>query len=54
LSQEELKTTGVLEHINDVLFQVQIEEGSLTCKNCGKEYEIKNGIPNMVLNDDEV
>ncbi|RLD42227.1 MAG: Trm112 family protein [Bacteroidetes bacterium] len=26
----------------------EIIEGSLKCKNCGKEYEIKEGIPKML------
>lgn len=54
LSQEEMKKPEILNYIHHVLFEVIIEEGSLVCKNCGKQYEIKNGIPNMVLNDDEV
>ena len=26
----------------------------MTCPNCERVYEIKNGIPNMLLNEDEV
>ena len=54
LSKDDLKNSEILTYIHHILFEVLIEEGSLICKNCGKEYEIKNGIPNMVLNDDEV
>ena len=37
-----------------ILFEIQIVEGSLVCLNCGREYEIKNGIPDFVLKDDEL
>ena len=36
------------------LFEVEIEEGNLVCANCGREYMIKRGIPDMVLKDDEI
>jgi multifunctional methyltransferase subunit TRM112 len=29
-------------------------EGALVCPNCARRYPIKNGIPNMLLNEDEV
>jgi len=29
-------------------------EGSLECSNCGRKYPIKNGIPNMILKDEEL
>lgn len=34
--------------------QVEVEEGSLVCPESGKKFPIKNGIPNMLLNEDEV
>ena len=37
-----------------VLLKRQVIEGSLQCPNCAREYEIKSGIPNMLLNEDEV
>ena len=35
-------------------FQVEIVEGSLICPETGREFPIINGIPNMLLNEDEV
>ena len=43
-----------LTYIHHILNEISIEEGSLLCPNCGREYLIKNGIINMVLNDDEI
>lgn len=54
LPHEDLNNPDVLQYINHVLFEVTILDGSLNCNNCGKSYEIKDGVPNMVLNDDEV
>ena len=34
--------------------QIEVEEGSLVCPESGKKFPIKNGIPNMLLNEDEV
>lgn len=28
--------------------QLHVEEGKMTCRNCGHIYPIQNGIPNMV------
>jgi len=37
-----------------VLFQVEITEGELICPESQRKFTIKNGIPNMLLNEDEV
>ncbi|RQM23254.1 hypothetical protein B5M09_002657 [Aphanomyces astaci] len=34
--------------------QTTIIEGELVCNNCGRSYPIKNGIPNMLLEEDEM
>lgn len=33
---------------------IHVTEGALVCPNCARRYPIKNGIPNMLLNEDEV
>jgi len=43
-----------LKKMHELLLQTQIIEGSLQCRGCKREYGIKNGIPNMLLNEDEV
>ena len=40
--------------MNNILFEIIIEDGILKCNNCGREYKIENGITNLMLNDDEI
>lgn len=54
LTNEERENQEILQFIHHLLFEVLINEGSLVCNNCQKLYWIKNGIPNLVLADDEV
>ena len=42
------------EYIHQVMNETLVYEGSLICPNCGREYPIKKGIINMVLQDDEM
>lgn len=37
-----------------VLFQHLIKNGKMTCRGCGHIYVIKDGIPNMLLSEDEI
>jgi uncharacterized protein YbaR (Trm112 family) len=37
-----------------ILVKRQILEGALKCPHCARIYEIKNGIPNMLLDETEV
>ena len=42
-------------YCSNVLFlQVEILEGALVCPETGRKFPISNGIPNMLLNEDEV
>jgi multifunctional methyltransferase subunit TRM112 len=54
LTPEELQNTDVLQYISHVIFEVVILDGTLDCNNCGKSYQVKDGVPNMVLDDNEV
>ena len=54
MTEEQLQDKDVLEYLHNILFEVEIEEGNLVCANCGREYMIKRGIPDMVLKDDEI
>eukprot|EP01117_Protostelium_nocturnum_P003994 TRINITY_DN15267_c0_g1_i1.p1 TRINITY_DN15267_c0_g1~~TRINITY_DN15267_c0_g1_i1.p1 ORF type:complete len:123 (-),score=27.53 TRINITY_DN15267_c0_g1_i1:14-382(-) len=47
-NQEFLKT------LHDIIIDTHIQQGSLTCNNCKRVYPINNGIPNMLLNENEV
>ena len=54
IKEEQMQDKNVLEYVHNILFEVEIEEGNLVCANCGREYMIKRGIPDMVLKDDEI
>ena len=54
MTEEQMKDKNVLEYLHNILFEVEVEEGNLVCANCGREYMIKRGIPDMVLKDDEI
>ena len=54
LSAEDLKNTDTLKYIHHVLFENVIVKGSLICPNCSRDYQIDDGIPNMILKDDEI
>ncbi|KAK7095481.1 multifunctional methyltransferase subunit TRM112-like protein [Littorina saxatilis] len=40
--------------LHHVLLQVEVLEGELVCPETGRKFPISNGIPNMLLNEDEV
>ena len=42
------------EYIHKVIDETLIIEGNLKCPNCKREFPIINGIPDMVLRDDEM
>ncbi|XP_067662802.1 multifunctional methyltransferase subunit TRM112-like protein [Haliotis asinina] len=43
-----------LKQAHHVLMQVEVIEGNLVCPESGRKFPISNGIPNMLLNEDEV
>ena len=45
---------GVLEKTHELLLNRSVITGLLTCPGCSRIYEIKNKIPNMLLEDDEI
>jgi multifunctional methyltransferase subunit TRM112 len=40
--------------LHKLLLEVHVVEGDLECTKCGRVYPVKQGIPNMVLREDEV
>ncbi len=34
--------------------QLIVKEGELICPNCSRSFPIKDGVPNLLLNEDEV
>ena len=43
-----------LENLHRICCTRHITEGTLQCNNCQREYPIKNGVCNMLLNEEEV
>ncbi len=53
LNEETLKNEEILKLLHHVLLEVEIIEGDLECPETGRKFPIKNGIPNMLINEDE-
>jgi multifunctional methyltransferase subunit TRM112 len=51
---ESLNDEEFLKRLHIVLLEVEIIEGELICPETGRKFPISNGIPNMLVNDDEV
>lgn len=43
-----------LRAVHEAVIEFHVLEGKLVCPVCTREYPISNGIPNMLLQDDEV
>ncbi|OQR92391.1 hypothetical protein ACHHYP_03737 [Achlya hypogyna] len=44
----------LLKAVHHVIFDTEIIEGELVCNNCGRSYPISGGVPNMLLEEDEM
>merc|ERR1712149_131438 len=44
----------LLKAVHHALVEIEVIEGHLECPESGRQFPIKNGIPNMLLNEDEV
>eukprot|EP01099_Mayorella_cantabrigiensis_P005395 TRINITY_DN4313_c0_g1_i2.p1 TRINITY_DN4313_c0_g1~~TRINITY_DN4313_c0_g1_i2.p1 ORF type:complete len:146 (-),score=24.50 TRINITY_DN4313_c0_g1_i2:68-442(-) len=49
-----LRDDTFLQNLHTVLLDVEVEEGSLICPNCSRKFPIRQGIPDMLLKQDEV
>ena len=43
-----------LKKVHHVLLEVEVMEGELICPETGRKFPISDGIPNMLINEDEV
>ncbi|KAI4522338.1 hypothetical protein EV122DRAFT_225338 [Schizophyllum commune] len=50
----EMMDDEFLQALHHVLLEIHVEEGVMTCPNCGHKYPISNGIPNMLLAENEI
>eukprot|EP00928_Gymnodinium_smaydae_P072491 TRINITY_DN55844_c0_g1_i1.p2 TRINITY_DN55844_c0_g1~~TRINITY_DN55844_c0_g1_i1.p2 ORF type:complete len:138 (+),score=30.28 TRINITY_DN55844_c0_g1_i1:86-499(+) len=54
ISDSDASNETFLKSLHTVLFDVHVMEGTLVCPQSGREFPVEKGIPNMLLNDDEV
>ena len=53
-AEELRKDTQLLTNLHTVLMDVHLLEGNLICPDTGRKFPVKEGIPNMILHEDEV
>ena len=52
---EELRSNeSFLKYVNHLLFEVHVQEGFLVCPVSSRRFPVKDGIPNMLLHEDEI
>lgn len=51
---ESLEDENWLQELHRILLEVKIMEGNLICPESGRKFPISSGVPNMLLNEDEV
>mmetsp|Transcript_3507 Transcript_3507/g.6401 ORF Transcript_3507/g.6401 Transcript_3507/m.6401 type:complete len:134 (+) Transcript_3507:77-478(+) len=44
----------VIANLHRVLFDIYLVEGWLVCPDTGRKFPVKDGIPNMILHEDEI
>lgn len=54
LTPELLEDDDVIAKLHHALLEVHLEEGALVCPETGRRFPVSQGIPNMLLNEDEV
>lgn len=53
-SEEALEDPEAVQRIHHALLEVHLEEGALICPETQRRFPVSQGIPNMLLNEDEV
>jgi multifunctional methyltransferase subunit TRM112 len=44
----------IIANYHKVLFDVHVIDGFLSCPDTGRKFPVKDGIPNMILHEDEI
>lgn len=47
-------TDEFLRRVHHILLETKVQQGRMVCKGCGHVFPIKDGIPNMLLNETEI
>jgi multifunctional methyltransferase subunit TRM112 len=45
---------GFIQSVHDLIMDIHVLNGYLQCPNCARKYPIVNGVPNMILKEDEL
>jgi multifunctional methyltransferase subunit TRM112 len=53
-TEEMLEDDDFLQAFHHALLEVQLTEGALLCPETGRRFPVSKGIPNLLLNEDEV
>jgi len=54
ISETEIQSEEFLKYLHHLLFEVHLLDGSLICPESGRTFPVKDGIPNMLLHEDEL
>lgn len=54
VTDELLQDDAFMQKFHHALLEVCLEDGALICPETGRRFPVVNGIPNMLLNEDEV
>lgn len=54
LSEDYENDTEFLKKVHHVLLEIEVVNGELVCPESGRKFPINKGIPNMLLNEDEL
>lgn len=54
MEESHISDEEFLKKLHHILFEIDIVEGELVCPETGRKFPISDGIPNMLLNEDEV
>mmetsp|Transcript_25437 Transcript_25437/g.31341 ORF Transcript_25437/g.31341 Transcript_25437/m.31341 type:complete len:149 (+) Transcript_25437:130-576(+) len=54
IEEDETNQEAFLKSIHTILFDIHVLEGHLVCPDTGRRFNIKMGIPNMILHEDEI
>jgi multifunctional methyltransferase subunit TRM112 len=54
VTEELSESEDFLRKVHHLLFELHVQEGTLVCPESSRRFPIKDGIPNMLLHEDEV
>lgn len=52
--KDQSESEEFLKQVHHALLELEVTTGDLVCPETGRKFPIKNGIPNMLCNEDEI